>query len=263
MILEMAADAFGDRVAIGNADDGLSYEGLRRAARAIADRVEDSGAKHLALIEPNSPLVPAALFGAAWAGVSYAPLNYRLPDASLQELIAPHRAVDHRGLELGRRQERLGAGVPRVARAPGGAAVHERHVGRAEGRAARARPAARVRVQHGRVRVGGRGRGVAHVVAAVPHRRRHRDAELHLQRPAGGAAAGRALLARGLDRHRPARVGHARVPRAHDARPHRRHHEGRPRRARSRACAASCTAAPACPRRCSKPRSSSSPRPTS
>ncbi len=88
MILEMAADAFGDRVAIGNADDGVSYEGLRRAARAIADRVEDSGAKHLALIEPNSPLVPAALFGAAWAGVSYAPLNYKLPDASLQELIA-------------------------------------------------------------------------------------------------------------------------------------------------------------------------------
>jgi acyl-CoA synthetase (AMP-forming)/AMP-acid ligase II len=88
MILEMAADAFGDRIAIGNADDGLSYEGLRRAARAIADRVEDSGAKHLALIEPNGPVVPAVLFGAAWAGVSYAPLNYRLPDGSLQELIA-------------------------------------------------------------------------------------------------------------------------------------------------------------------------------
>ena len=65
MILEMAADAFGDRIAIGNADDGVSYEGLRRAARAIADRVEDSGAKHLALIEPNGPVVPAALFGAA------------------------------------------------------------------------------------------------------------------------------------------------------------------------------------------------------
>ncbi len=88
MLLEMAADAFGDRVAVGNAEDGLTYEELRRSARAVADRVDDSGAKHLALIEPNGPIVPAALFGAAWAGVSYAPLNYRLPDASLQELLA-------------------------------------------------------------------------------------------------------------------------------------------------------------------------------
>jgi acyl-CoA synthetase (AMP-forming)/AMP-acid ligase II len=88
MLLEMAADALGDRVAIGSLDDGLTYEQLRRAARAIADRVEDSGATHLAVIEPNGPIVPASLFGAAWAGVSYAPLNYRLPDASLQELLA-------------------------------------------------------------------------------------------------------------------------------------------------------------------------------
>jgi acyl-CoA synthetase (AMP-forming)/AMP-acid ligase II len=88
MILEMAADALGDRIAIGSLHDGLSYEQLRRAARAIADRIEASGATHLALIEPNGPIVPAALFGAAWAGVSYAPLNYRLPDASLDELIA-------------------------------------------------------------------------------------------------------------------------------------------------------------------------------
>jgi long-chain acyl-CoA synthetase len=88
MLLEMAADAYGDRIAVGGADDGVSFEGLRRSARAIADRVADSGANHLALIEPNAPIVPATLFGAAWAGVTYAPLNYRLPDASLQELIA-------------------------------------------------------------------------------------------------------------------------------------------------------------------------------
>jgi acyl-CoA synthetase (AMP-forming)/AMP-acid ligase II len=88
MLLEMAADAMGDRVAIGGRSDGLSFENLRHAARAIADRVNDSGARHLAVIEPNGPIVPASLYGAAWAGVSYAPLNYRLPDASLQELIA-------------------------------------------------------------------------------------------------------------------------------------------------------------------------------
>ena len=58
--------------------------------------------------------MPAALFGAAWAGVSYAPLNYRLPDDVAPGADRAHRAVDHRGLELGRRQERVGAGVPRI-----------------------------------------------------------------------------------------------------------------------------------------------------
>jgi acyl-CoA synthetase (AMP-forming)/AMP-acid ligase II len=88
MILEMAADALGDRVAFGTRAEGLSYEELRSAARAVADRVEGTGAERLALMEPNGPIVPATLFGAAWAGVSYAPLNYRLPEASLEQLVA-------------------------------------------------------------------------------------------------------------------------------------------------------------------------------
>ena len=36
MILEMAADALGDRLAYGTRADGLSYEGLRQAARAAS-----------------------------------------------------------------------------------------------------------------------------------------------------------------------------------------------------------------------------------
>src|SRR5436309_1921793 len=88
MILEMAADALGDRVAFGSRADGLTYEALRTTARAVADRVDGTGAERLALMEPNGPLVPSTLFGAAWAGVSYAPLNYRLPEASLEQLVA-------------------------------------------------------------------------------------------------------------------------------------------------------------------------------
>ena len=48
----------------------------------------------LAMIDPLSPLVPAALFGAAWAGVSYAPINYRLPDDQMQELLR-RLDIDH------------------------------------------------------------------------------------------------------------------------------------------------------------------------
>src|SRR3954466_5999756 len=87
MILEMAADALGDRLAFGRRADGLTYEQLRLTARAVADRVDGSGAERLAIMEPNGPIVPACLFGAAWAGVSYAPLNYRLPEASLEHLL--------------------------------------------------------------------------------------------------------------------------------------------------------------------------------
>ena len=90
MILEMAADALGDRVAFGNLDDGLTYEQLRAAARAVARRGSTADrvpVTSVALMEPLSPIVPAALFGAAWAGVTYAPLNYRLPDVQLNELL--------------------------------------------------------------------------------------------------------------------------------------------------------------------------------
>ncbi len=87
MILEMAADALGDRLAYGTRADGLSYEALRQAARGIAERVDGTGAERLALMESNAPIVPATLFGAAWAGVSYAPLNYRLPEAQLEALL--------------------------------------------------------------------------------------------------------------------------------------------------------------------------------
>src|SRR5262245_35252493 len=106
MILEMAADALGDRVAYGTRADGLTYAALRDAARAIADRVDGTGAERLALMEPNSPLVPATLFGAAWAGISYAPLNYRLPENQLDALLgriepavvaAPHWIDDKGG----------------------------------------------------------------------------------------------------------------------------------------------------------------------
>ena len=88
MILEMAADALGDRIAFGGHTDGVSYATLRQAARGVADRAEASGAGHLALIEPGGVIVPATLFGAAWAGISYAPLNFRLPEAKLDELLA-------------------------------------------------------------------------------------------------------------------------------------------------------------------------------
>lgn len=87
MVLEMAADGFGERVAVGPARDGMTFAALRQHAVSIAARV---GPSHptLALLAETSPLVPATLFGAAWAGVPYAPLNYRLPTDAREALLA-------------------------------------------------------------------------------------------------------------------------------------------------------------------------------
>jgi acyl-CoA synthetase (AMP-forming)/AMP-acid ligase II len=87
MLLDMVADGFGDRAAFGSRDDGISFARLRQIASGIAARVEHEHAHTLAVLQETSPLVPAALFGAAWAGASYAPLNYRLPETTREELL--------------------------------------------------------------------------------------------------------------------------------------------------------------------------------
>src|SRR5436190_15300747 len=86
MVLEMAADGMGDRRAIGD----LTYAQVRAEARAVAKRLaaESPDATTLASLLPNGAHLPVALFGAAWAGVAYAPLNFRLPEAAQGELLA-------------------------------------------------------------------------------------------------------------------------------------------------------------------------------
>jgi acyl-CoA synthetase (AMP-forming)/AMP-acid ligase II len=87
MVLDMAADAMGDRVAIGSSAGGLTYADVRDRARSGAARVRAEGAATVALAEPAGPIVPVALFASAWAGASYAPLNYRLPGDALGALL--------------------------------------------------------------------------------------------------------------------------------------------------------------------------------
>jgi len=87
MLLEIAADGFGDRVAIGPRDGGLTYADLRQRAVAIGAHLARADADDVALVSETSPLVPAVVFGAAWAGVSYAPINYRLPAEARDALL--------------------------------------------------------------------------------------------------------------------------------------------------------------------------------
>lgn len=88
MLLEMASSTYGEREAVRSGDESWSYTELFRAAGAVAERVRDSGASHIALLDVSSPAVPIGLFAAAWAGVPFVPLNYRLTRGEIQGLLA-------------------------------------------------------------------------------------------------------------------------------------------------------------------------------
>ncbi|MDQ1374734.1 MAG: hypothetical protein QOJ09_2072 [Actinomycetota bacterium] len=73
LLLEMAVDGFGERIAVGD----LSYSDLHAAAVEAATAIDGP---HVVL-DVNSPAIPIGLFGAAIAGHPFVPLNYRLtPD---------------------------------------------------------------------------------------------------------------------------------------------------------------------------------------
>ena len=87
-ILDMAAEAFGDRIGVVCGEQRLSYAELREAAWNAAAAIKASGASHVALLDVTSPAAPIALFAAAYAGVPYVPLNYRLTPPEINELVA-------------------------------------------------------------------------------------------------------------------------------------------------------------------------------
>ena len=87
LLLEMAADAASDRVALVCDGKRWTYAELLAAARGAYELIVDSGASHVALLDESSEASVIALFGAALAGVPYCPLNYRLADADLAGLL--------------------------------------------------------------------------------------------------------------------------------------------------------------------------------
>jgi acyl-CoA synthetase (AMP-forming)/AMP-acid ligase II len=86
MLLEMAADGFGDRLALGSrAGGGRTFAELRERAGAGAAAIVASGAQRVALVDTASEAFPLALYASAWAGVPFVPLNYRLSAEQLTD----------------------------------------------------------------------------------------------------------------------------------------------------------------------------------
>ncbi|KMS59636.1 AMP-dependent synthetase and ligase [Novosphingobium barchaimii LL02] len=87
LLLEMAAEAAPDRIALVCEGKRWTYGDLLAAARGAFELIQDSGAEYVALLDESSEAAVIAVFGAALAGVPYCPLNYRLPDADLAALL--------------------------------------------------------------------------------------------------------------------------------------------------------------------------------
>ena len=102
MLLDMAAEGFGERTIVGTADAPVTAGELRERALRGARLLRDRGASALGYVAPNGPAFPVALFAAAYAGVPLVPLNYRLGEDQLGQLLGRHPGA----LVIGQQQVR-------------------------------------------------------------------------------------------------------------------------------------------------------------
>jgi len=107
MLLQMAADGLGDRVILGSRSSGLTAIELAERAGRAASFLAPLAGSCVGLIDLNSEAVPVVFFGAALAGKSFVPLNYRLTDNQLRALV--HRIAPSTVIVGEDMTERLGA----------------------------------------------------------------------------------------------------------------------------------------------------------
>ena len=88
LLLDMAADAAPDRLALGSRADGLTFEETRRRTRAAAAWLAGQGGETVVFLGLNGWAMPVAVFASGLLARPFAPLNYRLPDADLNKLLA-------------------------------------------------------------------------------------------------------------------------------------------------------------------------------
>ena len=88
LLLDMAAAAAPDRLALGALAGGISFAELKARATAAASWLSEFGGETVVFVGLNGPAMPIAVFAAGLLGKPFAPLNYRLPDVDLNKLLA-------------------------------------------------------------------------------------------------------------------------------------------------------------------------------
>ncbi|RYF46618.1 MAG: long-chain fatty acid--CoA ligase, partial [Comamonadaceae bacterium] len=112
MLLDMAADGFGERVVVGTREQGLTARQLQRLSASGAAEIRKAGADALIYLAVNGPAFPVAMFAAARAGVPLVPVNYRLGREQLDALLAHHpRALGIAGADQAEALDRAGMTV--------------------------------------------------------------------------------------------------------------------------------------------------------
>jgi acyl-CoA synthetase (AMP-forming)/AMP-acid ligase II len=86
MILDMAASAMGDRQALGHRGQGPTYAELRREAASGGAYLRDHGRAAVFIGRSGHDFV-SAFFSCNWGDVPFVPLNYRLSNEQLNQLI--------------------------------------------------------------------------------------------------------------------------------------------------------------------------------
>src|ERR1700721_2185391 len=88
MLLEMAAERDPDRIVVGSRSGGLTASDLIDRSRRAGAYFAKNNVGTVGYFGLNSDVLPVALFGAAFAGVPFSPINYRAPDEQLKGIIA-------------------------------------------------------------------------------------------------------------------------------------------------------------------------------
>ena len=90
MLLEMTSGTFPDRVAFVDGSSGarLTYSELFDAAGRRAAAIQASGSNRVGMLDVSSLATPLSLFSSGWAGIPYAPINYRLTNDEIKALLA-------------------------------------------------------------------------------------------------------------------------------------------------------------------------------
>jgi acyl-CoA synthetase (AMP-forming)/AMP-acid ligase II len=89
----MSASTLDDRPAVTSGSRTLSYAQLDAAARRCAAKFLSMGATGVVYCGTNDVSFPIAVFGAAYAGLPFIPLNYRLGEEQLQPLVEANRGA--------------------------------------------------------------------------------------------------------------------------------------------------------------------------
>ena len=84
--VEMVESGFDDRVLLGDHSSRLTGREFGFLVRLGATQVHNK-CSSVIYVGENHALLPVALFAAAWAGVPFVPVNYRLEDRQLRSLI--------------------------------------------------------------------------------------------------------------------------------------------------------------------------------